>query len=420
MRFAHDCGRALARPRFITRTRLTALAGLAAGLAAAGCTDSSRELPTAPPRDSTSALGMVMSAMLGGPIPGLTPAERAQFARGAIVFADSFGVAQGIGPLFNGFYCADCHETPVNGGVGTQIERHSTAYRNGVCDPLTNEGGFVIQNDVVPAITVLTGLTTVPLPPDRTGVGIRTTPQVFGRGLLEAVPDAELLAIAKAERRNPNNIAGTPVMISGHVGRFGRKDNEATLQSFTGGAFINEMGITSPLHPHEYGYIGGFTIPDSLLSHGLEVDSARFNDAVAFMRYLAPPSPKPQTPETQAGAVVFQSAGCNGCHVPTLYTGWSPVAALRNQHVNAYSDLLLHDMGSGLADVCLNSATPSQFRTEPLMGISERTEFLHDGRAKTIEQAILLHGGQASVSRERFSRLSPAQRSAILAYVGSL
>jgi CxxC motif-containing protein (DUF1111 family) len=157
-----------------------------------------------------------------------------------------------------------------------------------------------------------------------------------------------------------------------------------------------------------------------LLSHGLEVDSARFNDAVAFMRYLAPPSPKPQTPETHAGAVVFQSAGCNGCHVPTLYTGWSPVAAIRNQHVNAYSDLLLHDMGSGLADVCLNSATPSQFRTEPLMGISERTEFLHDGRAKTIEQAILLHGGQASVSRERFARLSPAQRAAILAYVGSL
>jgi CxxC motif-containing protein (DUF1111 family) len=88
--------------------------------------------------------------------------------------------------------------------------------------------------------------------------------------------------------------------------------------------------------------------------------------------------------------------------------------------VNAYSDLLLHDMGSGLADICLNGATPSQFRTEPLMGISERTTYLHDGRAKTIEQAILMHGGQANMSRERFNRLSPAQRAAILAYVGSL
>jgi CxxC motif-containing protein (DUF1111 family) len=88
--------------------------------------------------------------------------------------------------------------------------------------------------------------------------------------------------------------------------------------------------------------------------------------------------------------------------------------------VNAYSDLLLHDMGSGLADICLNGATPSQFRTEPLMGISERTTYLHDGRAKTIEQAILLHGGQGSMSRERFNRLPPAQRAAILAYVGAL
>jgi CxxC motif-containing protein (DUF1111 family) len=428
MRLAHDCGRAFARPRGSiargtrrARTRFTAVAGLAAGLAgAAGCTDSSRDIPTAPPRDSTNALSMAVATMLGAPLPGLSAAQRAQFARGAVVFADSFGVAQGIGPLFNGFYCADCHSTPVNGGVGTDIERHATAYHNGVCDPLTAEGGFVIQNQVIPAITVLTGMTTVPLPPDRTGVGIRTTPQVFGRGLLEAVPDAELLAIAKAERANPDNIAGTPSMISGHVGRFGRKANEATLQSFTGGAFINEMGITNPLHPHEYGYIGSFAIPDSLLSHGLEIDSAPFNDAVAFMRYLAPPSPKPPTPQTERGALAFRTAGCTGCHVQTLYTGWSPVTALQNQRVNAYSDLLLHDMGSGLADVCLNGATPSQFRTEPLMGISERTEFLHDGRAKTIEQAILMHGGQANMSRERFNRLSPAQRAAILAYVGSL
>ncbi|HEY7877363.1 MAG TPA: di-heme oxidoredictase family protein [Gemmatimonadaceae bacterium] len=427
MRPAHDCGRAFARPRgSITRgthrarTRLTVVAGLAAGLAAAGCTDTSRDVPTAPPRDSADALSMAVRTMLGGPLPGLNAAERARFARGAVVFADSFGVTQGIGPLFNGFYCSDCHATPVSGGVGGDIERHATAYRNGVCDPLTAQGGFVIQNQVTPSITALYGMTSVPLPAGRTGVGLRTTPQVFGRGLLEAVPDGELLAIARAERSNPDNIAGTPSMIGRRVGRFGRKANEATLDSFTGGAFINEMGVTNPLHPHEYGYIGSFAIPDSLMSHGLEVDSGRFNDAVAFMRYLAPPPPKPPTRETRAGAFGFRTAGCTGCHVQTLYTGWSPVAALRNQRVNAYSDLLLHDMGSGLADICLNGATPSQFRTEPLMGISERTTYLHDGRAKTIEQAILMHGGQANMSRERFNRLSPAQRAAILAYVGSL
>jgi len=366
------------------------------------------------------ALGMARFAVLGGPLPGLTAEERAQFARGAKVFADSFGVAQGIGPLFNGFYCADCHTAPVNGGVGDDVERHSTAFRNGVCDPLTAEGGFVIQNQVTPAITALFGMTAVPLPPDRTGVGLRTTPQTFGRGLLEAVPDAELLAIARAELANPDNIAGTPSIINGRVGRFGRKANSPTLTDFTAGAFLNEMGITSALKPHEYGYIGTFAIPDSLMSHAVEIDQHDFDDAVAFMRYSAPPAPQAPTPESRAGAFVFAQAGCASCHVQTLYTGASPVAALRNQPVNAFSDLLLHDMGSGLADICLNGATPAQFRTEPLMGISERTQFLHDGRAKTIEQAILLHGGQGAIARDRFNRLSRAQRAAVLAYVGSL
>ena len=404
-------------------SRLAVIATVTAvSVIATACIDSSRESPTSPTNAAAArALNTITAAVLGGPLVGLTGEQLAAFNRGAIVASDSFGVPQGIGPLFNGFYCTDCHANPVAGGIGDDVERHATAYRRGVCDPLTSEGGFVIQNQVTPAITALFGLTSVPLPPDRTGVGLRTTGQLFGRGLLEAVPDEELIELARRERSDPDDIAGTPsILAGGHVGRFGRKGNSATLTDFVGGAFINEMGITNPLHPHEYGFIGTHPIPASLLSHGLEISQQQLDDATAFVRYLAPPAPQQPTQQTMAGAQAFRRIGCASCHVPTLTTGWNPVRALRSVRVAAFSDLLLHDMGPRLADICLNGATPSQFRTEPLMGVSLRSQFLHDGRAKTVEQAILLHGGQANPARRRFSDLSPIQRAALVAYVNSL
>ena len=404
-------------------SRLITIATIAAAsVIATACTDSSRESPVSPTNAAaTKALNNITAAVLGGPLAGLTGAQLAAFSRGAVVAADSFGVPEGIGPLFNGFYCTDCHANPVAGGIGDDVERHATAYRGGVCDPLTAEGGFVIQNQVIPAITTLFGFTSVPLPADRTGVGLRTTGQLFGRGLMEAVPDEELIQLARQERFYPDRVAGTAnILANGHVGRFGRKDNESSLTDFVGGAFINEMGITNPLHPKEFGFIGGRTIPDSLQSHGLEVNQQQFNDAVSFVRFLAAAPPGKPTPQTFFGQALFSRTGCASCHTPTLVTGRNEVRALNSVRFPIYSDLLLHDMGSRNADICLNNATPSQFRTEPLMGISLRNQFLHDGSAKTIEQAILLHGGQGSAARNRFNALSSAQRAALLAYVGAL
>jgi CxxC motif-containing protein (DUF1111 family) len=112
--------------------------------------------------------------------------------------------------------------------------------------------------------------------------------------------------------------------------------------------------------------------------------------------------------------------GCASCHVPVLPTGDNPVHALRNKSVAAYTDLLLHDMGPGLEDICLGGASPAEFRTEPLMGLRLQTTFLHDGRASTVIDAIEAHGGEALAARDRFRDLSSAERAAILAFLGSL
>src|SRR5206468_9764798 len=151
-----------------------------------------------------------------------------------------------------------------------------------------------------------------------------------------------------------------------------------------------------------------------------EIDQQRFDAADAFVQLLAPPPPLAFSNQALVGRQVFSGIGCAKCHTPTLRTGVSPIAALSFKEVNAYTDLLLHDMGPALADVCVGDALPSEFRTEPLMGLRFATTFLHDGRAATIAEAIRLHGGEASRTRDRFLRLSPGERFALLRFLRSL
>src|SRR2546427_11886664 len=139
-----------------------------------------------------------------------------------------------------------------------------------------------------------------------------------------------------------------------------------------------------------------------------------------FVRFLAPPTPARLDATGRRGRELFSQIGCAACHIPTLRTGDSPVAALRHREFAAYTDLLLHDMGPDLADICLGRATPSQFRTEPLIDLRDAQRFLHDGRATTPEQAIEAHGGEAAGARDRFKALPPADRAALTAFLKSL
>jgi len=357
----------------------------------------------------------------GVPLPGLTLEQRAAFERGRGVFETEFTPETGLGPLFNNNACSQCHEDPVTGGVGEEIERHATAFPAPACDDLAPHGGPVFQDSVTPALHAALAIEREAVPAEATDSAVRTTPSLLGFGLLEAVPDAEILALADPLDRNGDGISGRPNRTAdGRVGRFGRKAQVATLGEFNAGAFVNEMGITSPTEPHEQ------TIDGAPLPAGVDPtpDPELTQDAVdattAFVRLLAPPAPLPRTFVEERGRVTFVLIGCAGCHVPALVTGFNRVRALNLKIVQAYTDLLLHDMGPTLADICLGLAQPAEYRTEPLMGLRFKTAFLHDGRAPSIAAAIRLHAGEAVRARNRFLALPVAERSALLRFLSGL
>jgi len=357
----------------------------------------------------------------GDPVRGLTRDQRALFDRGRVVFDSVFTPATGLGPLFNSVACGECHEDPVTGGAGDEVELHASAFRPPVCDPLVQEGGDVIQQHVTPALKAALGIDSEPFPPSATGRALRTSPVVFGRGLLDLVPDSVILSYADPTDQNGDSISGRPNhFFDGRLGRFGRKALVPTLTEFNNGAFPAEMSVTNPAVPTEE-TIGGQPIPagvDPVPEPEINQEAIDLTDA--FVRFLAAPTPLKANSAARRGRELFASVGCTGCHIPMLRTGDSPIAALRNQDVAAYTDLLLHDMGPDLADICLTEATPSEFRTEPLIGLRVATQFLHDGRAKTLEQAIQMHGGEGSRARDRFLGLSETERAALIAFLKTL
>ena len=363
----------------------------------------------------------------GDPVPKLTKEQRDRFARGKVVFDSVFTPETGLGPLFNQDACGECHEDPA-GGRGDEVEVHATAFHASppnpppaVCDPLAQEGGPVIQLHTTPALKQALGIDQEPFPPSATARAKRTTAEIFARGLLDAVPESVILAYADPDDKNHDGISGRPNrFVDGRLGRFGRKALVPTLDEFNAGAFSAEMGITNPAVRAEE-TIGGQPIPagvDPVADP--EIDQHALDLTNAFVRFLALPTPAKLGREGRRGRKLFSQIGCAACHVPTLRTGDSPVPALRNKEFAAYTDLLLHDMGPDMADICLGLATPSEFRTEPLIDLRHADNYLHDGRAATLQQAIAAHGGEAAGARDRFEALPSGDQNALIAFLKSL
>lgn len=377
-----------------------------------------------------AATGCAKPPEPGDPLPGLTVEERRRFDLGKARFERVFTPQTGLGPLFNADACAECHEDPAAGGRGDEVEVHVAAFHpeSSFCDPLVEKGGIVIQQAATPALRAALGIDAEPLPHEATAVAHRTAPDLLGFGLLDAVPDSAILALADPDDRNHDGISGRPNRsFDGRLGRFGRKALVPTLDEFNAGAYVIEQGITSPAVLTEE-TIGGLAIPAGVDSvPEPEISQETLDLTNAFVRFLAPPSHRLGGEEGQHGKNLFQKIGCAACHHPVLVTGNSPVAALRYKKVAAYTDLLLHDMGPELADMCLGLAEPSEFRTEPLMGLRFALDpdegepaFLHDGRAKTIEEAIRMHGGEGAASRDKFAALSDRDQRALLHFLKSL
>ncbi|HEV8702525.1 MAG TPA: di-heme oxidoredictase family protein [Candidatus Polarisedimenticolia bacterium] len=386
----------------------------------------------------TTGLLVILSGCIrppepGDPLPGLTREEKARFETGREIFEREFTPETGLGPLFNSTSCGECHEDPKSGGTGDEIEIHATEFlvrsREGdppgsaelTCDPLVSQGGPVVQQQVTPALKEALGIEAEPVPARATSTGRRTTPSILGFGLLAAVPDEAILALADPEDRDHDGVLGRPNRFSdGRLGRFGRKAFVPDLREFNDAAFLFEQGITSPAHPAEDA-IGGQPVPPGVdPAPDPEITADDLARADDFVRFLAPPSRLPGGREARRGERVFREIGCAACHMPRLVTGTNTVRALSRRPVAAYTDLLLHDMGEKLADVCLGLATPSEFRTEPLMGLRLKSAFLHDGRAGTVEEAIRLHGGEGTGARDRFEALPETRRLSLLRFLKTL
>jgi CxxC motif-containing protein (DUF1111 family) len=336
-------------------------------------------------------------------------------AIGATLFQADFNPEQGLGPLFNARACVDCHSSPVVGGMGTEglgIVRRVGRLEAGQVDPLIGRGGPTAREHSVAELGHSCGLP-VGLPAEANVVSLRNAPPLFGAGLVEAIPDDVILANAAPRA---DGVQGRPnlVTVGGQmrVGRFGWKAEIADLDRFVAEALRSEHGITSPLAPDE---LIAPAAPGTERCAGQgddpEDDGSLLLPLAAFVRSL--PAPKSEASTSEQGDLLFAQAGCAACHVPAL--------SLDGQQVRLYSDLLLHDLGPRLDDGMRQGAAGGRdWRTTPLWGLSSRTRYLHDGRARSLRAALLAHGGEAQPALDGFRQLSTEDQERLLAFLGSL
>ena len=405
----------------------------------------------------------------GSPLPGLTSSYGDFFtaALGRFQEVDSVsGTApnengSGLGPRFNSNSCASCHAFPAVGGTSPATNPQVAMARlDGAQNALPSfitidgpvrEARFIRKPDGTPDggvhdLFVITGRSdagacNISQPDFATALAnhnviFRIPTPMFGAGLVESIRDDAIVANAANPIKAAAGISGRPNRSGndGTVTRFGWKAQNKSLLIFAGEAYNVEQGVTNELFPNKRDNTPG-CVPNALpedstnlttdatyLPSGYSSDTVNF---AMFARLSAPPAPAPATIVTSVGAVIFNQIGCNLCHTPALQTGstFKPTGQ-SNIAVRAFSDFLVHNMGSNLADnVSQGLATGSEFRTAPLWGLGQRIFFLHDGRTRNLVDAIEEHRGQGSEANQiinNFNQLSQTQAQALLDFLRSL
>lgn len=362
----------------------------------------------------------------GNPLPGITADEFEMFTIGQGDFLEVEDAGEGLGPVFNGLGCAQCHATPAVGGISPVSE-----IRIGYVD---EEGEFhVLGGDTLYHLFALPNQECQPMIPKEANVIARRIPiPLFGAGLVEAIPDETIVALEDPDDANGDGISGRAAWVEDvatgemRVGRFGWKSQHATLLTFGADAYRNEMGITNDLFRNE---VGAGIDPEALRlcdpapdpEDGIEpLTGLRGIDAFeAFMKFLAPIDRELPTAEAVRGETVFEQIGCTSCHVPVLMTGRNSNPVFDRRPVPLYSDLLLHDIGTG-DGIVQESALANEIRTPALWGLRFRRPLLHDGSAATHDEAVLRHSGEAENVAERYRALPVDERRALLAFLDSL
>jgi len=381
-----------------------------------------------------------ISAPLGAPLPNLSAERLAEFERGQEVAFRSFLPSEGLGPAFNVNSCRNCHERPVLGGS-------AGLYRNFALAGTTFEdGAFLPADSAGPAGAVLRVYyygddypARPPVAPTVNTIGQRNPIPFFGSGLIAELPNDVILANEDVDDADNDGISGKANYDRGFVGRFGRKSQTVSIEGFIRGPLFNHLGVTTdPLDEAQKASLpvdssGGMGLvpgrndasnfrqaaaPEtSLLDDDGVADPEMSTDdlynLVSFSMLLAAPQLEELSEQGIRGRDLFNQLECAKCHVPRLEGPRGPLPI--------YSDLLVHDMGPELADGIVQSlATGSEFRTQPLWGIAAVGPYLHDGRAQTLEDAILMHGGEATASRDRAAELAEDEMEDLVEFLMSL
>lgn len=362
----------------------------------------------------------------GDPLPGLSASDSVRFVAGQMLFNKVYTPDEGLGPAFNENQCSACHTVPAVGGTTgfERIVKTSRADSLGACDLLGEEGGENIRTNTTPRLRAH-GVIAETIPTNATDTGRFLPPFLFGLGLIEAIPEATITGTADPDDRDGDGISGRAARgPDGRLTRFGRKADIATIEGFTRSALRLEMGLTT--RSNEQDRINGGAVPAGVdLKPEPEVDAATIALLTDFVRFLTPPATARSRSAAHADTVtrgrrLFAQLGCTDCHTPSMRTGSQNTAALNRKTVNLYSDLLLHDMGPKLANVCAYDATPQELRTTMLMGLGHRRFYLHDGRAMDLRDAILAHGGEAQAARDAFARLPWLMQEYLVIFLNSL
>ena len=379
-----------------------------------------------------SAPAQVGGAKFGDPLLGLIPAEFERFRVGLDDFVEVETAEDGLGPAFNAASCAVCHNVPAIGGTSLVSEVRA-AYRDesGQIHKLTAPDGTELDTLYHLFSNPPHGCQPV-MPPEANIIARRVPIPVFGAGLVEAIADETLVGLEDPDDRNADGISGRAARVVDvgtgrmRIGRFGWKAQHATLRTFSGDAYRNEMGITNELFPQEAatGVSAAHMkqcdpTPDPEDVVDFRTRLAAIDNFEAFMKFLAPPPRGLVDQAARDGEQIFNAIGCAACHVPVLQTAANAHPLFSRRAVPLFSDLLLHDVGTG-DDIPQASALPNELRTPALWGLRVRRPLLHDGSASTAEDAVARHRGEAEGVRRRFEQLSTAQRRALIAFLNSL
>lgn len=417
------------------------------------------------------------------PLANLSPSRRLDFSVGNSFFRNPWVIGpastdarDGLGPLFNTNACQNCHIKDGRGHPPAADAKQAVSMlvRLSVpaseTDDLTRTGlvpepnyGGQFQDAAIPGVEpegrvrvsyepvtlTFTDGHQVTLRKPRlefsdlaygemhpaTLFSARVAPPMIGLGLLEAIPEADLLAHADPNDDDGDGISGRANRVwdsannTTAMGRFGWKAGQPGVLQQSAGAFANDMGLNSHLVPTD-SCAPSQTACLAMPNGGeVEVSDSVLNSVVFYSRTLAVPARRNvEDPQVLKGKALFHEANCQGCHIPKFTTGaQAPEPELANQTIRPYTDLLLHDMGPGLADGRPEFlANGQEWRTAPLWGIglteavNGHTQFLHDGRARNLMEAVLWHGGEAAASRDKVLTFDADQRAALLAFLNSL